>query len=116
MAAGVDFQPAARKYGISGRTELARLGPSVGLVLTADSGNGDLSQFHIDSFAVLDDLRNEPPAVANDLHLQLIPDSTDGDVEDGVEGVDVSQVGVIPASRQAGFESEGAEADGADPE
>src|ERR1017187_1313191 len=96
--------------------ECARLGPSVGLVLTADSGNGDLSQFHIDSFAVLDDLRNEPPVVANDLHLQLLPDSTDGDVEYGAEGVDISQVGVSPPSRQAGVEWEGAEADGADPE
>src|SRR5208283_629659 len=55
------------------------------------SGNGDLSQFHIDSFAVLDDLRDEPCAVANDLHLQLLTDSTDGDVEDGAEGVDISQ-------------------------
>src|ERR1017187_5825848 len=77
---------------------------------------GDSSQLHVDGLAAFDDLRSELPACADDFHLQLLSRPADGDVERGAEGVDVSQVCVVPVGWQAGIDLEGAEASGADSE
>lgn len=55
-----------------------------------------LSQFHFERLARIDRLRSDLPAFAEDVDLQLLARPADGDVEDGAEGVDVSQVRVVP--------------------